>query len=85
MFLLEETGNPLSISQAWAYFNQQKFKQQATISNAINLNFVSNVYWLAVPVKNISGNIQNLLTGADNGGIFKIEYYLLQKANLKLR
>lgn len=76
VFLFEEKGKPLSVEEAWKYYSQKGFKPVPALSS-INLGFVKHVYWLAVPVKNTLVTSQTLIAGIDNGGIFHLEYYLL--------
>jgi len=77
VFILKESEKLLSIGESWEYFTQKKFNPITSSGNSINLGFVRDVYWLAIPVKNTSIDSQSLEAGIDNGGIFHLEFYLL--------
>lgn len=75
IFLLKET-RPLSITGVVTFYQQKKFSPVATENNSIEWGFIKNIYWVAIPVRNMLASEQNLLTGIDNGGIFSVEYFL---------
>ncbi len=74
---LGEAEAPLSIQQVWSSYQQKKFRPFATPTNSVNLGFVKSVYWIAVPIKNMESSSQSHLAGIPNGGIFRLEFYLL--------
>ncbi len=74
--ILSETEDPLSIQEAWAAYRQNKFAAVQRTSY-IESGFVKNIYWVALPIQNTLTATQNLEAGIDNGGIFQIEFYLL--------
>ncbi|MEO6719295.1 MAG: 7TM diverse intracellular signaling domain-containing protein [Ferruginibacter sp.] len=81
IFILKETKQAISITQAWNEYNDKKFNLIQSTNSAVNFGFVKNVYWFAIPLKNITARQLQLEAGIDNGGIFEIEFYLLSAGN----
>lgn len=84
IFMLKETGKPLSIDECRQQYRDNKFQPVHSINNAVNIGFVENVYWFAIPVKNIYGQQLSLEAALDNGGIFEVGFYLLSATNGKV-
>jgi signal transduction histidine kinase len=84
ILMLKETDKQLSINDCWQQYNSNQFKPVHSVNNAVNIGFVENVYWFAIPVKNISNQQLALEAALDNGGIFEIGFYLLSGTDGKI-
>jgi signal transduction histidine kinase len=82
LFFQEEEN--ISIKEVWNYYISDKFKNIRAPNNAINLGFVKNIYWIALPIENSLNTTQHLEAGIENGGIFKIDFYLISSDGGKL-
>lgn len=71
----KETQQHLNFRQAWEQYIKGRFTPANTPENELNLGFVLNIYWVAIPVENITTE-RKYVTGIANGGIFELEYYL---------
>lgn len=76
VFILEE-DSALSIEQASTYFDEHKFTHQSLSDDNVNLGFTTYVYWLAIPVHNISHRSVSLEAGINKKGIYHLEYYFV--------
>src|ERR1044071_1803856 len=70
IFLLKEQDSALSIEEALKCFDEHKFSHLTLPGNYLNLGFVEDVYWLAIPLRNVSGKSVNLEAGLTNQGIY---------------
>jgi signal transduction histidine kinase len=84
ILMLKETSKPFSIDECWQQFTDNKFMPVHSVNNAINIGLVENIYWFAIPVKNISDQQLLLEAGLDNGGIFEINFYTVSATDGKI-
>jgi signal transduction histidine kinase len=76
VYLFKEVA-PMSIDTAWAYFERRRFSRAQCIDNRVNEGFVTNVYWVAIPLSNRLPESQDIEAGIANGGIFGLEFFLV--------
>jgi len=73
-WLLKEGQQPLTIQQAWSLYARKGFRKIHAADNEVNLGFVKDIYWVAIPVDN-AGMKRPYEAGIANGGIFGLQYF----------
>ena len=84
IYKLEENKGPLSIYDSWHQYAHKQFKSANSKKDVVNIGFVKNIYWFAIPLKNVLDKQLALEAGLDNGSIFKINFYMVSATSGKI-
>lgn len=82
--LKEEPNNFLSVKEALKLFDQHHFSHISNPDNNLNLGFVDQFYWIAIPLKNLLNKSVELEAGITNQGVYHLEYYFVSYPNGKV-
>lgn len=80
----EEPGKIISIKEASKYYDQHRFNRLSFPDDNLNLGFTDRVYWLAIPLQNVSNKVVDLEAGITNQGIYHLESYFVLYPSEKL-
>lgn len=79
VYLFAEGSSPSSVSEMLPKFRNGEFEVANLTRNAINLGFTQKIYWVGFTFFNETSKPINMEAGVANGGLYHLEYYLVNK------